>query len=78
MSALGHKRTPDLVGVMSALPPKADIVARLSTVIRRYFFAENALLHSLWSSLERVGGKRFCELAIRENDSVIGNEMREV
>ena len=28
MSALGHKRTSDLVCIMSALPPKADIPRR--------------------------------------------------
>jgi hypothetical protein len=28
MSALGHKRTSELVRVMSALPPKADMVER--------------------------------------------------
>jgi hypothetical protein len=32
MSALGHERTLQLVGVMSALPPKADMCVALAYV----------------------------------------------
>jgi hypothetical protein len=47
------------------------------TALQRVFSLENGLLHSLWSSLvSLMEGKRLWQLSIRENDSLIGNQMR--